>query len=301
MVLGASGNIGTPILRALMAEEFIVSALTRQSSNATFPDSVKIVKSDYTHGSLVQVFKGQDAIVSALSNFATDEQIRIIDAAIEAGVKRFLPSEYGIDSSDPQFGELLPPGKPKPATVAYLREKEGSISWTGVLAGSFFDWALQLGLLGWNVRDRAATIFDGGDIPYEATNIAQIARAVAAVLTPKNYDQTSNQYVFINSFTVTQSQVLVKLEEVTGTKFNVTNVKAAEVFKEGHAQLATGIVETLGNSKYQKGSLPLIEAEIYNLHGMNRYSQTKGLWNDRLGLPQESLEETIKGVVKVVS
>lgn len=60
--------------------------------------SVKVVKVDFgNHQALVDALKGQDAVVLTLGdlpNLFKNSKI-IIDAAIEAGVKRVLPSEYG--------------------------------------------------------------------------------------------------------------------------------------------------------------------------------------------------------------
>jgi uncharacterized protein YbjT (DUF2867 family) len=187
-----------------------VSVLTRITSSATFPSTVTVYCTDYSKASLVEAFKGQDAVVSTIATFSTHQQADIIDAAVATGVKRFIPSEYGVDTSLPQIADLLPPTLPKQKTVEYLRTKESSgLSWTGVIVGGFFNWALQIpSLLAWNLPARTATIFDGGDVEFEATNVAQIARDVAAVLSSAHVEDTKNKYIYINSFTITQNQIL---------------------------------------------------------------------------------------------
>lgn len=92
MVLGASGSIGPYIVNALLQANFVVSILTRESSTSTFPDNVTVYRTDYEEESLLQAFKGQDAIVSTVATFATHLQVSIINAAVKAGVKRFIPS-----------------------------------------------------------------------------------------------------------------------------------------------------------------------------------------------------------------
>jgi hypothetical protein len=47
------------------------------------------------------LYLGWDAIISALGMPVVQLQFQIIDAAAEAGVKRFLPSEYGFDLTIP--------------------------------------------------------------------------------------------------------------------------------------------------------------------------------------------------------
>jgi len=67
--------------------------------------------------------------------------MKVIDAAVKAGVKRFIPSEYGIDTSLQHVPELVPPAKGKQEVVAYLKTKEQEgLSWTAICVGAFFDW-----------------------------------------------------------------------------------------------------------------------------------------------------------------
>jgi uncharacterized protein YbjT (DUF2867 family) len=69
--------------------------LTRESSSNKFPSEVKIAKVDYTNlESLTAALEGQDALVSAVASLAVPSQRLLIDAAVQAGVKRIIPSEY---------------------------------------------------------------------------------------------------------------------------------------------------------------------------------------------------------------
>ena len=138
----ASGNLGRPTVNALLAKkQFKVSALTRVSSSATFPGEVTVIKTDYTHASLVSAFKGQDAIVCTIATSNLTDQKRVIDAAVEAGVKRFIPSEFGWDTSGAIALEIAPCTSMKIDTVAYLKGKEGAgMSWTSICNGLWADW-----------------------------------------------------------------------------------------------------------------------------------------------------------------
>ena len=44
---------------------------------------------------------GIDAIVSVVGSLALPSQLNYIDAAVEAGVERFIPSEFGCDTQAP--------------------------------------------------------------------------------------------------------------------------------------------------------------------------------------------------------
>ena len=51
--------------------------------------------------SLERALKGQDALVSTVAMSAISNQPLLIDAAIAAGVKLFVPAEYTVNSRDP--------------------------------------------------------------------------------------------------------------------------------------------------------------------------------------------------------
>lgn len=87
------------MLPELLKSDFNVTAVIRETSSAKFPSGIKVARSDFSVGSLTEVFKGQDAVVSMLPIVALGEQGVVIEAAIAAGVKRFLPSEYGSDTT----------------------------------------------------------------------------------------------------------------------------------------------------------------------------------------------------------
>lgn len=141
-IIGASGNLGPSILNALLAEgSFTVTVLSRLKSKATFPDSVRVIKTDFSDASLIKDFAGQDAVISTVGSEAVASQTRYIDAAIAAGVKRFIPSEFGSDGSDPKALEIAPIFAPKLKVLRYLEEKASeTFSYTAVITGPFFDW-----------------------------------------------------------------------------------------------------------------------------------------------------------------
>lgn len=142
VIIGGSGNIGSIILQHLLKEpSFKVSALTRASSQATFPEHAKVLRTDYTEASLIEAFTGQDVVVSAVGATAVTDQKKYIDAAVKAGVKRFLPSEFGIDGLSKASQEVLPLVKTKIEVLDYLKVQEAAgLTWTALVTGLLFDW-----------------------------------------------------------------------------------------------------------------------------------------------------------------
>lgn len=145
LIIGAGGtNIGHHLALALSADPaFQLSILTRPNSKSTHPPNATLFPnpSNPTHAAYVEAFKDQDAIVSCLGFEGKKSEKAIIDAAVEAGVRRFLPSEYGVDNTDSAARQLSPVFDMKGATIEYLQSKEGSkLEWTAVPTGMLLDW-----------------------------------------------------------------------------------------------------------------------------------------------------------------
>lgn len=101
------------------------------------------IPDDYPDASLLAAFKGQDAVISTIATVSIPLQKRIIDAAVKAGVRRFVPSEFGSDTGNAKAMALLPQYfKGKEETVEYLKEvcKENpGFAWTAFVTGPFFE------------------------------------------------------------------------------------------------------------------------------------------------------------------
>lgn len=108
-LFGATGQIGASILNALLHPSFPgyephIKVFLRDESYgkkaSTIPDHPRVekVKADFDNvEELAEKLKGVEAVVSALNGPGIDAQYKILDACAEAGVKRFLPSEYGSE------------------------------------------------------------------------------------------------------------------------------------------------------------------------------------------------------------
>lgn len=160
-VVGASGNVGKAVVKALLDSGFDVTAITRPNSTSTFPSSIDVRRANpNSFEELKTALAGQDAVVSASATevVAGAGQNPLIDAAVTAGVKRFIPSEFGHDL---HRLERFPEGKTlrqlldgKARTAQYIADQakaNPSFSWTGVGNSMFFDWVSSIILI-WNLR-----------------------------------------------------------------------------------------------------------------------------------------------------
>ncbi|KAK9321577.1 isoflavone reductase [Lipomyces orientalis] len=293
IVLGAGGNLGSVLVSALQESGFSVTALTRVSSTATFPPDITVTKADYnSFSSLVAAFQGQDAIVSAIATFSVAEQKTAIDAAVAANVKRFIPSEFGGDTSLPGTEEFAPFAIEKQKMVKYLKTKETEgLSWTAICCGAFFHWVLELGngTMGWDIEARKVTIFDSGTQPFEASTVSQVRRAVVSTL--RHLDETRNTYVYINSFTLTQNKVLSTLERLSGKKFEITNGSTKEIAARGQEHLREG--------DFENGYPEIVTAATYGPWGFDHFGGRAVQWNEILGLPEEEdFDSVIQSVLE---
>ncbi|KKP03962.1 hypothetical protein THAR02_03944 [Trichoderma harzianum] len=242
-VLGGSGNLGPHVVNGLLHAGFEVTVITRLESQATFTDRVTVKRIDITSKEAVEsVLQGHDALVSTISPGAVGDQKTIIDAAVAAKVRRFMPSEFGVDTrraEERSLGWIL---ANKVSVTDYLVEvakKNPWFSWTGLAVGLFFDWGIKTQfLLGINAKDKTGTIIDSGNKPYAATHVSFIGEAVAAIL--RKPEETANKYLSIFSFAITQNEVLKIFEEETGSKFQITQLKGSDLIKAATDSVAKG-------------------------------------------------------------
>ncbi|KAH9618161.1 hypothetical protein KSS87_020776 [Heliosperma pusillum] len=109
LVIGGTGYIGKFIVEASVKAGHSTFALVRNETlsspaKAAIIDNFKslgvhLVTGDvYDHESLVKAIKQVDVVISTVGYFVLADQVKIIDAIKEAGnVKRFFPSEFGVD------------------------------------------------------------------------------------------------------------------------------------------------------------------------------------------------------------
>ena len=90
---------------------------------------------------LTESLRGIDALVLTVGNAMHHLQPLFIEAAIAAGVKRIIPSEFGSDRDNERVAALAV-YKHKNETMKALNKaaNEGKVTWTAVLNGPFLDW-----------------------------------------------------------------------------------------------------------------------------------------------------------------
>lgn len=146
---------------------------------------------------------------------------------------------------------------------------------------------MKVGFLGFDLKEHKATIFNDGNQPFSTTTLATISEAVAnAMLIP---EKTANKYLFIDSFTVTQNQVLASLEKANGVKWEIKHMDAELEKKNGQEKLSKGDFS---------GAMDLIRyINFVDGFGCDYMKHAEGA-NKLLSLPKQTLDEVVAETVQ---
>ncbi|MCJ1395886.1 hypothetical protein MMC18_008772 [Xylographa bjoerkii] len=236
MLAGANGALGQLILKALLestSPAFDVSVLSRGSSSS-LGSRVHIYQTDYSDPSqIAQHLKGQDVLISAIRSDSASAVVpddALLSAAIMARVPRFFPSEFTLDFTRASTLEIASGSGlvPKIAVAERLvREgKEGRIERTTIVCGGFLDWGLQNGFGGFHIKERKATINDGGKHMLTGCTLRFVAAYVVRAIILR--DVVKNKRVRVAEVRYSGLKILHFLEEATSAAFEVENKNTEE-------------------------------------------------------------------------
>lgn len=114
LVAGASGNLGFKIVKALQNMDAETRVLVRSNTDPAKVKELEILGANiykvenWTLKELTKACKDVSCVVSSLAGLrevVIDAQKILLDAAIEAGVPRFIPSDYSLDFTKFMHGE----------------------------------------------------------------------------------------------------------------------------------------------------------------------------------------------------
>jgi uncharacterized protein YbjT (DUF2867 family) len=142
--------------------------------------------------------------------------------------------------------------------------------------------------LGFDIANRTATIWDGGNKKFTLINEKPLDQAVASVL--QHPQETHNQYLYIASVETTQNEILASLEEASGEKWAVTETTTDTQVAEALRKLGAGDFS---------GAFTLVRSTVFgNTDGLHaNYAADEKLANDILGLSLEDVKDVVKRVV----
>lgn len=156
-VIGATGFVGTQVVKELANRGYFVNALARNTSKIEESENVKAVTADiYNTAELSEILKGNDAVISAFNPGWTNPNIfedflkgaeSIEKAVEESGVKRFIAvggagSLYIAENlqliDTPEFPAEIKPGAEAAKQYLEIIKKNENLDWT------FFSPAIEM-------------------------------------------------------------------------------------------------------------------------------------------------------------
>ena len=236
MLAGATGALGQHILKTLLestSPSFDVSVLSRNSAT-DLGSHLHVYQTDYSDpAQIAKYLEGQDVLISAIRSSSPTDALHedaLLSAAIMARVPRFFPGEYTLDVTHPSTLEITSGSGlvPKIALAERLERegREGRIEWTTIVCGGFLDWGLQNGFTGFHIKERKATLRDGGKHMATGCTLAFIAACVVRAIALRN--EVKNKRVRIAEVRYSGLEILHLLEEATSASFEVEDVNTDE-------------------------------------------------------------------------
>lgn len=187
-------------------------------------------------------------------------------------------------------------------TARKLIEEVGKSSYIALSTGFWYEYSLAVANnYGFNFADRTVRFFGDGETKISTSTWPQIGRAVAAILSlpiksegsneGAKLENLKNRVVYINSFTVSQRDMLESVLRVTGAKeedWTIRKEPVEELFAKSAQQIKEGKKEGFSNFLYSR---------IFFPDGSGDFEHNKGTLNRILGLPKEDFDEATKAAI----
>ncbi|KAL0930586.1 isoflavone reductase family protein (NmrA-like family protein) [Colletotrichum truncatum] len=294
LLIGANGSIGSYVLAALEAQsDLTITLLQRSSSKTKLPSHLKTITiaDTYPTNELVPAFTGQDVIVNCMTSLSVADQFRMIDAAITAGVKRYVPSEYGLNNMRPDAQALNAVFHDKGKVQEYLRSKadQGVLEWMSISCGMWLKWSMVHEFLGMHVKEKRFVFWDNGEGLMSFTTEENTATGLVKAL--QMPEETRNTNVLLSDFAVSQKQLLDAIERIQGAKYETETIDSLAYIEEKQAAVKNGD---------DSATFALIETGFVTGRYGGHLEKEGPIFNERLGLPKKSLDEVVEKALKFV-
>ena len=218
-VAGATGRLGKLIVQALVARGAEVRALVRPGDGAdklAGLEGARIVEADLDDAAgLREALAGADVVVSSLNglrDIIVEAQTRLLEAAVSAGVPRFMPSDYAADFTKLADAENRNFDLRREFRARLLRAPIGA---TSILNGGFMELLLRGRLL--DMKAQTVNYWGDPDQKLDYTTMADAAAFTAAAA----LDPQAPEIVRVAGQTVTARELAAIASELTGKPFSL--------------------------------------------------------------------------------
>jgi nucleoside-diphosphate-sugar epimerase len=223
VVVGATGNLGGRIVRALIERGANVKALVRHGAARDRLERLQglgvitIASVDWSSASQVTAAcSGGSCVVSALAGLRdviVETQSVLLDAAIRADVPRFIPSDYSIDFTK------FPPGENRNLDLRrdfHTRLDKTSISATTIFSGAFAEMLTgQMPLILFKLK--RVLYWGEADQRMDFTTMNDTAAFTASAA----LDPSTPRFLRIAGDQLSARELAAVVSEVTGKEFRL--------------------------------------------------------------------------------
>ncbi|KAH8692347.1 hypothetical protein BGW36DRAFT_410779 [Talaromyces proteolyticus] len=208
-VFGATGRLGQELTRAFVEEGFDIVPFSRQKTTVAGIPTQEV-------GSLV----GFDVIVCTVGVSGLNDQLSLIEKAKKDGVKRFVPSEYGVDhrASDLDFF------KPKKQVFEAVKAARFPDGWTAIITG-FFD-AVIPAVASLSTDSSVINVSGNGKTRYPFVFRHDLGRILAYTFKhPKEYKDV---WLAIANEWLSGDDIAQIIQEASGKNLHIKHIEADE-------------------------------------------------------------------------
>ncbi len=230
LVAGATGDLGVRVVKALLKRNAEVRAVVRFSSDEAKVDElvkmgVNVIKADMMSlAELTEACKDVACVVSTLAGLReviVDGQSVLLDAAVAAGVPRFIPSDYASDFTK------LPEGENRNFDLRkefHKKLDQSPISRTSIMNGAFAD-ILAYGTPFYNVKEKSVSYWgNDADRKVDFTTKDNTAEYTAAVA----LDPSTPEILRIASLRISPKELAAMATEIKNTEFRLVPMGSLE-------------------------------------------------------------------------
>jgi uncharacterized protein YbjT (DUF2867 family) len=275
LVAGGTGNLGERIINSLLERGAEVRVVVRSGSDVEKlkklkKPGVKVFQVRMSNvEELTDACSGVSCVVSALNGLRdviVGTQTVLLDAAIKAGVPRFIPSDYSIDFT------RYPPGENRNLDLRrefHERLDKASISATSILNGAFSELLTgQMPLILFKLK--RVLYWGNADQRMDFTTMDDTASFTASAA----LDPSTPRILRIAGDQVSARELTAIVSEVTGQKFRL--IRAG-----GLGMLGTIIKVARTVAPGEKDIFPAWQGMQYMRNMFDGRAKLKPLDNDR--------------------
>jgi uncharacterized protein YbjT (DUF2867 family) len=168
--------------------------------------------------SIAAALQGVDLVVSVLgaASLPGGAEKIFVDAAKQAGVKRFVVSYWGIKADSLSSHPLA---QAKDDSIKYVTE--AGLEWSAFVTGTWLEYIVGP-FMGIDFEKFSAYVPEGGNFSFTASTISDVAQVVPYAV---QHEASKNSFVGIAPNTTTWNELLQRLERV---RFLLSAVVARE-------------------------------------------------------------------------